>query len=87
VAAADDRRARGGGDRAGDTVVVVGIGGIGINAVQGARLAGAEHLIAVGLVEFKRAKALEFGATHTAATSEDALELVAGLTLGRGRAR
>lgn len=73
-----------GGVRAGDTVVVVGVGGIGINAVQGAKLAGAEHLIAVDPVQFKRDKALEFGATHTAASSEDALALVTELTQGRG---
>lgn len=72
-----------GGVAAGDTVVVVGTGGIGINAVQGATLAGAEHLVAVDPVEFKRVKALEFGATHAVATSEEALELVAGLTSGR----
>jgi len=73
-----------GGVKAGDTVVVVGVGGIGINAVQGARLAGAEHLVAVDPVEFKRRKALEFGATHTASSSEQAQALVAGLTRGRG---
>ena len=38
----------------GDTVVVVGIGGIGINAVQGAKMAGAKRVIAVDPVEFKR---------------------------------
>ncbi len=53
------------GTQAGDTVVVVGIGGIGINAVQGARMAGAKYIIAVDPVEFKREKAMEFGATHT----------------------
>jgi NDMA-dependent alcohol dehydrogenase len=73
-----------GGVKAGDSVVVVGVGGIGINAVQGAHLAGAEHLIAVDPVEFKRAKALEFGATHAVATSEEAQALVAELTRGRG---
>jgi NDMA-dependent alcohol dehydrogenase len=72
-----------GGTKAGDAVVVVGIGGIGINAVQGAALAGAEHLIAVDPVEFKRAKALEFGATHAVASSEEATELLGQLTRGR----
>jgi Zn-dependent alcohol dehydrogenase len=57
----------------GDTVVVVGIGGIGINAVQGAKMAGAKHVIAVDPVEFKREKAMEFGATHTFASMEEAL--------------
>jgi NDMA-dependent alcohol dehydrogenase len=73
-----------GGVKAGDTTVVVGVGGIGINAVQGAALAGSEFLVAVDPVEFKRQKAIEFGATHAVATSEEATELVAGLTHGRG---
>ncbi|GHE76322.1 putative zinc-type alcohol dehydrogenase AdhD [Amycolatopsis deserti] len=73
-----------GGVRAGDTVVVVGVGGIGINAVQGAALAGAEYLIAVDPAEFKRGKAVEFGATHAVASSDEALELVKELTRGRG---
>lgn len=67
---------------AGDTVVVVGAGGIGINAVQGAALAGAEHLVVVDPVEFKRTKSFEFGATHAVATSEEATALVAELTHG-----
>lgn len=65
-----------GGVRADDTAVVVGIGGIGVNAVQGAALAGAEHLVTVDSVEFKRQQALEFGATHAVSTSEQALDLV-----------
>ena len=55
--------------RAGETVIVMGIGGIGINAVQGARIAGARNIVAIDPVEFKREKALEFGATHTARRS------------------
>ncbi|QSE87439.1 NDMA-dependent alcohol dehydrogenase (plasmid) [Rhodococcus pseudokoreensis] len=68
---------------AGDTVVVVGAGGIGINAVQGAALAGAEHLVVVDPVEFKRTKAIELGATHAVATSEEATALVSELTRGK----
>lgn len=68
---------------AGDTVVVVGVGGIGINSVQGAALAGAEHLVAVDPVEFKRETALKFGATHAVATSEEATELLQDLTRGQ----
>jgi len=67
----------------GDTVVVVGIGGIGINAVQGASMAGARHVIAVDPVEFKREKAMEFGATHTFASMEDALPAVMELSWGQ----
>jgi NDMA-dependent alcohol dehydrogenase len=62
--------------KAGETVVVMGIGGIGINAVQGARIAGARHIIAIDPVEFKREKAMEFGATHTAASVEEAGPIV-----------
>jgi len=68
----------------GETVLVVGIGGIGINAVQGARYAGAKNLIAVDPLENKREKALELGATHAVATSEEAMELVMSLTRGVG---
>ena len=68
---------------AGDTVVVVGIGGIGINAVQGAKMAGAKHVIAIDPVEFKREKAMEFGATHTFASMEDAMLEVMGMTEGQ----
>ncbi len=67
----------------GDTVVVVGIGGIGINAVQGAAMAGARHVIAVDPVEFKREKAMEFGATHTFASMEEALPAVMELSWGQ----
>lgn len=69
--------------QAGDTVVVVGIGGIGINAVQGAAMAGARHVIAVDPVEFKREKAMEFGATHTFSSMEDAFGAVQELSWGQ----
>ncbi len=69
--------------RPGDTVVVVGIGGIGINAVQGAAMAGAKRVIAVDPVEFKREKAMEFGATHTFASMEEAMAAVTELTWGQ----
>jgi NDMA-dependent alcohol dehydrogenase len=67
----------------GDTVVVVGIGGIGINAVQGAKMAGAKHVIAIDPLEFKREKAMEFGATHTFASMEEAIAPVTELTWGQ----
>jgi NDMA-dependent alcohol dehydrogenase len=69
--------------KAGDTVAVVGVGGIGINAVQGAVATGAEYVVAVDPVPFKQEKALEFGATHAVATSEEATALLADLTGGR----
>src|SRR5699024_10237480 len=72
-----------GGTREGDDVVVVGIGGIGINSVQGASAAGARVIVAVDLVEFKREKAVEFGATHTCESMDDAMGLVGELSRGR----
>jgi NDMA-dependent alcohol dehydrogenase len=67
----------------GETVVVVGIGGIGINAVQGARMASALNIVAVDPVEFKQKAALDLGATHVASSMEEALPLVAELTRGQ----
>lgn len=72
-----------GGTRAGDTVVVVGIGGVGINSVQGAAAAGARYVVAVDPVEFKRQKALELGATHAFASMEEAAGVVSELTWGQ----
>jgi NDMA-dependent alcohol dehydrogenase len=69
--------------RAGETVIVMGIGGIGINAVQGARIAGARNIVAIDPVAFKREKALEFGATHTASTIGEAALIVNELTRGQ----
>ncbi|HUR76055.1 MAG TPA: NDMA-dependent alcohol dehydrogenase [Sporichthya sp.] len=68
----------------GETILVVGVGGIGINAVQGARYAGAKNVIAVDPLENKREKALELGATHAVASSEEAMELAMELTRGVG---
>ena len=70
--------------RPGDVVVVMGVGGIGINAVQGAAHAGASLVIAVDPVELKRTKALELGATHAVATMEEATELAQSVTNGQG---
>ncbi len=68
--------------RPGDTVVVVGIGGIGINAVQGAAMAGAKRVVAVDPVEFKREKAMEFGATDAFESMEEAVPAVTQMTEG-----
>ncbi len=70
--------------RPGDTTIVYGIGGVGINAVQGAAYAGSRYVIAVDPVEFKRSSALAFGATHTASSAEEAHELAQSLTEGVG---
>jgi S-(hydroxymethyl)glutathione dehydrogenase/alcohol dehydrogenase len=61
----------------GSSVVVFGCGGVGISAIQGARLACAAEIVAVDLVEQKRKDALSFGATHA----------VAPTRLGEPRAR
>jgi NDMA-dependent alcohol dehydrogenase len=70
--------------RAGETVVVIGIGGVGINAVQGAAMAGAKRVVAIDPVEFKREQAMAFGATHTFSSMQEALEPLHELTWGRG---
>ena len=54
----------------GSSVVVFGCGGVGINVIQGARLAGAAEIVAVDLVEAKRESARHFGATHAVAPDE-----------------
>jgi S-(hydroxymethyl)glutathione dehydrogenase/alcohol dehydrogenase len=72
-----------GGVRAGDSVVVYGIGGIGINSIQGAAHAGARHVVAVDPIEFKRETALKFGATHAFATAEEAHAKIEELTWGQ----
>ena len=69
--------------KAGDTVVIVGVGGIGINAVQGAASAGAANVIAVDPVAMKREFAESCGATHSAASMEEAMPIVNDLTWGR----
>ena len=70
------------GTQPGDTVVIIGTGGVGINAVQGARAAGAKAVIAVDPVEFKRDTAKTFGATETVASAEEAIPMVQELTAG-----
>ncbi|EHR51828.1 oxidoreductase, Rxyl_3153 family [Saccharomonospora marina XMU15] len=69
--------------RAGQTVVIFGAGGVGSNAVQGARFAGAKHVVVVDPVEFKREMAMTFGATHTFADAEQAREFVVDATRGQ----
>ena len=66
----------------GDTVVIVGCGGLGHAAVQGAAVAGAKNVVAVDPSEFKQESAMEFGATHRAGSMEEATQLVGRLTLG-----
>ena len=69
----------------GDSVAVIGCGGVGDAAIAGARLAGARTIIAVDVDERKLAWAREFGATHTVNSRErDAVEAIQELTDGFG---
>ena len=69
----------------GDTVVVYGIGGIGINAVQGARFAGAKPTSSPSIRWRTSARwPSNSGATHAVATAEEAMELALELTRGVG---
>ena len=70
--------------QAGDTVAIFGVGGIGINAVQGARYAGAKNVVAIDPLENKREKAMELGATHAFATAEEAQAAIVDMTRGQG---
>ena len=66
-------------------MVVIGTGGVGLNAVQGAVHAGATTVVAIDLSDAKLATARAFGATHAVnAESEDAVAAVFALTGGRG---
>jgi S-(hydroxymethyl)glutathione dehydrogenase / alcohol dehydrogenase len=69
----------------GNVVAVFGAGGVGLSAVMGARLAGAEAVVAIDPVEFKRATALELGATHALDPAADEVcSALRDLTDGRG---
>ncbi|MCI0545893.1 MAG: Zn-dependent alcohol dehydrogenase [Candidatus Rokubacteria bacterium] len=70
---------------AGASVLVIGCGGVGLNVVQGARLAGAGIIAAADLLDNKLTYAKEFGATHTVnASRENVVDRVRALTAGRG---
>jgi S-(hydroxymethyl)glutathione dehydrogenase/alcohol dehydrogenase len=69
----------------GSSVVVIGTGGVGLNSVQGAMLAGARTIVAIDLSDSKLATAKAFGATHTINPEEEnARSAVQALTQGRG---
>jgi len=67
-----------------DTVIVMGAGGIGAFAIQGAVHAGAANVIAVDPLPFKREMAGKFGATHMAGDMTEATELAQSMTNGQG---
>ena len=67
----------------GSTVAVIGTGGVGLNVIQGAQLAGARQIIAVDLLEHKLAYARKFGATDTVdASGGDAVQQVLDISGG-----
>lgn len=68
------------------SVTVIGTGGVGLNAIQGARFVGAYPIIAVDILDSKLEMAKDFGATHTVNAKEvpDAVTAVHELTYGRG---
>ncbi|MCW2499357.1 MAG: Alcohol dehydrogenase GroES domain protein [Frankiales bacterium] len=68
--------------QSGETVAVIGLGGIGMSAVQGAAMAGARQVVAIDPVAWKREKALTLGATQTAASMEEAQPLISEITYG-----
>jgi Zn-dependent alcohol dehydrogenase len=69
----------------GATVAVIGLGGIGLAALQGARIAGAGRLIAIDVVPAKEELAVRLGATDTVdASAGDAVDAVRSLTGGEG---
>lgn len=67
----------------GESVAIFGLGGVGLSALMGARIAGARPLIAVDLEDAKLAKATELGATHAFnATDPDLIAKITSLTAG-----
>jgi len=70
--------------RAGQDVVVIGAGGVGLNAIQGARIAGARRIVAVDMTEEKLADARAFGATDGVLATAEAPWRAAKAALGRG---
>ncbi len=68
----------------GDVVIVMGVGGIGIHAVQGAAHAGASYVIAADPVELKREMALKLGATHAFSSMAEASDFARSVTNGQG---
>ncbi len=69
----------------GDSVAVIGCGGVGAAAIAGARVAGANKIIAVDIDDRKLTKATELGATHTVnSKTTDAVQAIQGLTDGNG---
>ncbi|CAN5637103.1 NDMA-dependent alcohol dehydrogenase [soil metagenome] len=73
---------RAGNIRPGDDVAVIGVGGVGMSAVQGAANAGARNIFVIEPVDWKRDAALKFGATHAYPDLETAFGGIAEVTWG-----
>jgi len=73
---------RSAGLEAGQTVAVFGCGGVGLSVIQGARIAGAERIIAIDTLEAKLAMAKRFGATDVLLAGEDPVKALKKLTGG-----
>ena len=69
---------------AGDTVIVMGVGGVGMNAVQGASARGAAHVIAVDPVAFEREKAARVRGHARFADINEAADFARSVTNGQG---
>lgn len=70
--------------RAGDSVLVLGLGGIGLSAIAGAKIAGAHPIIAVDIAPEKEALAKDIGATHFLLADSTTAKQARALTCGRG---
>jgi S-(hydroxymethyl)glutathione dehydrogenase / alcohol dehydrogenase len=68
----------------GESVAVIGCGGVGLSCIQGASLCGATTIIAIDVNEHKKALAMKLGATHFLVSSDDLVKQVRALTNGRG---
>lgn len=66
----------------GETVIIVGVGGIGMSALQGAVISGAKQVIAIDPNEWKRDQAIKFGATHVYPSMAEAIAPVIDATHG-----
>ena len=66
----------------GDDVAIIGVGGVGMGALQGALIAGARYIFAINPVEWKRDQALKFGATHVYPDLDAAMAGIAEVTWG-----
>ncbi|HKH50932.1 MAG TPA: NDMA-dependent alcohol dehydrogenase [Mycobacterium sp.] len=66
----------------GETVVIVGVGGIGMSALQGAVISGARNVVAIDPNEWKRDQAIKFGATHVYPSMAEAIAPIIDLTYG-----